>query len=109
MQLTNAPTYFTYNNNNTRLVFIDGTSIDTLPKLYTTLQVQLSIPSYFGHNLDALEEVLHDLEWVQQQNIHFIILQPSTLLSTDAAAKQSLLDILSSLHNNKYTVTICGV
>ncbi len=67
-----AATYFSTNNE--RFVFIDGNTCDSVEKCYATLQQQLSIPDYFGHNLDALEEVLADIEWVQEEIVQIILL-----------------------------------
>ena len=63
-----------YKTNNERLVFIDGNACDTLDKCYASLVQQLSLPDYFGFNLDALEEVLSDLNWVKEEKVHIIIL-----------------------------------
>ncbi len=93
-----------YTENNTRYVFIDGTICDTIDKCYTTLQLQLSIPDYFGHNLDALEEVLADLEWVTEEKVHLIVLNSTTLLQHDTATRDAFISILNSIDNNKIQV-----
>jgi RNAse (barnase) inhibitor barstar len=87
--------------NNTRYVFVDGNANDTLEKCYATLQTQLSIPEYFGHNLDALEEVMHDLDWIQEEKICIIISAEKALLQNEAEFKNDFLEILetSSLEN----------
>jgi RNAse (barnase) inhibitor barstar len=97
-----------YTSNNERFVFIDGNSCDTLDKCYNTLQQQLSIPDYFGHNLDALEEVLADVEWVAEEKIHIIILSKTDLLKNDIEKKQSFLDVINSNDNKKISITILG-
>jgi RNAse (barnase) inhibitor barstar len=105
--IKNIPTAY-YASNNERLIFIDGNSCDTLDKCYSTLQQQLSIPDYFGHNLDALEEVLADAEWIAEEKIHILILNPTDLLKNDAAKKEAFLDVISSSDNEKIRVSVLG-
>ncbi len=103
---TTSNTYYT--NNNERIVFIDGNCCDTIEKCYTTLQQQLSIPNYFGHNLDALEEVMADAEWIKEEKIHIVILNEKDLLKNDLASKNSFLDIIKNNDNEKIFVTVLG-
>jgi RNAse (barnase) inhibitor barstar len=94
--------------NNERIVFIDGNTCDTIDKCYTTLQQQLSIPDYFGNNLDALEEVLADIEWIEEEKVQLVILNETGLLKNDILRKDVFMDILKNNGNNKLTVTIVG-
>lgn len=97
--INNSTSFFV--DNNTRYVFIDGNANDTLQACYFTLQTQLSIPDYFGYNLDALEEVMHDLDWIQEEKICIIISSENNLLQNEESAKKDFLEILetSSLEN----------
>ncbi len=95
-----------FSKNNERIVFIDGNTCDTIEKCYTTLQQQLSIPDYFGHNLDALEEVLADLEWVEEEVIQIILLNETALLKNDLLKKDALMDILKNNENDKILITV---
>jgi RNAse (barnase) inhibitor barstar len=97
-----------YSNNNNRFVFIDGNTCDTIEKCYTTLQQQLSIPDYFGKNLDALEEVMADLEWINEEKVNIIILNEKDLLKNDESLKASFLDILKHTENSIITITTLG-
>ena len=58
-----------YTENNIRYIFIDGNTCKKINSCYTTLQQQLSLPLYFGNNLDALEEVLSDLDWITEYKV----------------------------------------
>jgi RNAse (barnase) inhibitor barstar len=97
-----------YKVNNERIVFIDGNTCDTIEKCYATLQQQLSIPDYFGYNLDALEEVLADAEWIEEEKIHIIILNENDLLKNDLLRKDAFMDIIINTGNKKMAVTVLG-
>lgn len=91
-------------DNNTRYVFIDGNANDNLQKCYTTLQSQLSIPDYFGDNLDALEEVMHDLDWVLEEKICIVIANEKSLLQNEVTFKNDFLEILETSSLEKVSV-----
>ena len=93
-----------YTENDTRYVFLDGGSCKKIDDCYASLQQQLSIPVYFGKNLDALEEVLDDLEWVKEKRIKIIILDNGSLLQHDLAKKNAFLEILHTAGNKKLTI-----
>jgi RNAse (barnase) inhibitor barstar len=97
-----------FSENNIRYVFIDGTVCKQINECYATLQRQLSLPDYFGNNLDALEEVLSDLDWISEAEVKIIILNPSELLVNDADKKESFLDILNSCENEKLEIVYLG-
>jgi RNAse (barnase) inhibitor barstar len=97
-----------YAENNTRYVFLDGKSCKKMEDCYDTLQQQLSLPAYFGKNLDALEEVLDDLEWIKEKNIKIIISDLASLLQDDLAKKENFLDILHAAENKKIAIIYLG-
>lgn len=97
-----------YSANDERLVFIDGNTCDTIEKCYATLVQQLSLPDYFGFNLDALEEVLADLEWVEEKRVRIIVLNEKELLKNDTTRKDAFLDIITNNDNERIYVTILG-
>jgi len=102
-KVTNSEQYFLVHNN-TRFVFIDGNANDTVEKCYKTLQAQLSIPDYFGQNLDALEEVMNDLDWILESEIIITISAPAMLLQNDIASKNDFLEILETSSLEKVKV-----
>lgn len=95
-------TYFS--ENNTRYVFLDGSACDHIDKCYDSLQQQLSIPEYFGKNLDALEEVLADLEWIDEAKIKIIISNESAFLKNSDPKKKDFFDVLNSSENEKLEI-----
>ncbi|MES1221672.1 MAG: barstar family protein [Bacteroidota bacterium] len=98
-----------YTDNNTRYVFLDGLACKKLDACFTSLQEQLSIPDYFGKNLDALEEVLDDLEWIKEEKIKIIISHVSSLLENNPAKKKIFLEILHADNNKKIEIIYLGV
>lgn len=106
--VTNASANY-YAENNTRYVFLDGNTCKQLDLCYATLQQQLSLPDYFGKNLDALDEVLADLDWIKEQKIKVIILNQDALLSNDLSKKSIFLDILNSCKNEKLEIIYLGI
>lgn len=97
-----------YSENNIRYVFLDGMLCRNLDQCYDTLQEQLSFPDYFGRNLDALEEVLSDLEWIKEEKVKIIILNTEQLLINDLKKRKAFLDILNSSDNKKIEVVYLG-
>lgn len=97
-----------YAEKNVRYVFIDGCVCQTIDQCYSTLKVQLSLPGYFGNNLDALEEVLSDLDWINEEKIKIIIFQPDVLLSKDISKKKDFLEILNTCDNKKIKIIYLG-
>lgn len=93
-----------FSENNIRYVFLDGRACKQIDDCYTTLRLQLSLPDYFGNNLDALEDVLSDLEWINEEKVRMIILNQSELLTIDSHKKESFLDILNSCDNEKLEI-----
>lgn len=97
-----------YVENEIRFVFLDGNSCKTIEQCYVTLKDQLSLPDYFGNNLDALEEVLGDLDWLTEGTIKFIILNSKKLLSEDISKKDSFLEILNTSENERLEIIYLG-
>lgn len=96
-----------YAENETRFVFIDGNACTTLNDCYDTLSRQLSLPDYFGHNLDALEEVLEDLDWIEEKKVKIIFSNMASLLKNENK-KEAFLDIFASVENEKVEVIFLG-
>ena len=93
-----------FSENNVRYVFIDGRSCQQIEACYKSLQQQLSLPGYFGNNLDALEEVLSDLDWIKEAKVKIIILNLSELLTIDSHKKETFLAILNACENEKLEI-----
>lgn len=98
-----------YSTEKTRYAFIDGMACTTIEKAYKRLQDQLSFPDYFGHNLDSLDEVLSDLDWIDKPRIRLIITDVPNLLSDDVDKKESFLEVISEHENERLEVVFFGL
>lgn len=84
-----------YTENGTRYVWMDGNACKKIESCYDLLAEQLSFPDYFGRNLDALQDVMGDLDGVQEEKIKLIISNMNALLMHDAHKKKLFLEILN--------------
>lgn len=83
----------------TRVVLMHGKAIQTLDQFYSDIQAALQIPAYFGQNLDALEEILADLSWIEEPHTLLIIYRSELLLKTLTNERESLLMVLKESTN----------
>jgi RNAse (barnase) inhibitor barstar len=67
----------------TLVVVVDGAQIDTLNKFYEQLIVQLKLDNDFGRNLDAFDEMINDLDWLDEKYIHLIFRNYDSFLSEE--------------------------
>ncbi len=98
-----------YTENNMRYVFIDGNACRKIDACYAILQEQLSIPNYFGKNLDALEEILSDMDWIAEKKVKLILSNTHALLDKDLSKKAIFMNILHTCQNEKIEITCLGV
>lgn len=59
-------------NSTTLVVEVDGNNILTLTEFYTSFAKSLAFPDYFGHNLDSFDEMINDLEWIKEKEVHIV-------------------------------------
>ncbi|MDZ7898866.1 MAG: barstar family protein [Arcicella sp.] len=79
----------------TLVVVIDGEQIDTLDKFYQELIVQLKLDDDFGCNLDAFDEMINDLDWLDETSIYLIFKNYDDFLSEENdEAREIILTIL---------------
>ena len=77
----------------TLFVIIDGEKCTTRKDLFQTFQESMSFPDYFGQNLDALFDMLTDLNWLVYEHIYIIILHPDTLCQNTHIEKEELTEL----------------
>ena len=76
------------------LKVIKGRHCKTPASLFAEFARALEFPDYFGHNWDALEECLTDLEWLPAKGYILLITDAAHVLSNDEAEYETFLEIL---------------
>lgn len=77
------------------LKVIKGRHCKTPATLFAEFARALEFPDYFGHNWDALEECLTDLEWIPAKGYVLLITDAAHVLSNDETEYETFLEILS--------------
>jgi hypothetical protein len=73
---------------------IKGAKCQTAASLLTECARALDFPDYFGHNWDALEECLADLEWLPAKGYILLITDAAHVLPDDEEEYETFLEIL---------------
>jgi len=76
------------------LKVIKGAKCQTTDGLLTECARVLDFPDYFGHNWDALEECLADLEWLPAKGYILLITDAAHVLPDDETHYETFLEIL---------------
>ena len=76
------------------LKVIQGAKCRTIAGLLTECARALGFPDYFGHNWDALEECLTDLEWLPAKGYILLFTNAAHVLPTDETEYETLLEVL---------------
>ena len=76
------------------LKIIKGLHCKTPATLLAEFARALEFPDYFGHNWDALEECLTDLEWLPAKGYIVLITDAAHVLSNDDTEYETFLEIL---------------
>ena len=72
------------------------TTLDERRALLTAIGRELRFPSYYGRNLDALEECLNDLSWLPAGEVVLIWDGADALRQTDPRGHRVLLEVLAA-------------
>lgn len=78
------------------LARIDGAQAATLKDFFAQIEKELQLPDYFAHNLDSLDELLNDLEWIKKSDVALVISRFEQFLANEKK-KTKLLDLLGLL------------
>ena len=76
------------------LKVIKGRHCKTPANLFAEFARALEFPDYFGHNWDALEECLADLEWLPAKGYIVLITEAGHVLPDDEEEFETFLEIL---------------
>jgi RNAse (barnase) inhibitor barstar len=74
---------------------LSGKKCKTKGGLLTEFAQVLEFPDYFGHNWDALEECLMDLEWLPAKGYVLCVTEAEHVLAGDDEEYETLLEVLS--------------
>lgn len=72
-----------------------GSKCCTTAGLFSEFERALNFPDYFGHNWDALEECLADLEWFPAKGYVLLVTEAERVLSGDEDDYETFLEVLS--------------
>jgi RNAse (barnase) inhibitor barstar len=76
------------------LKVIKGRHCKTPANLFDEFARALEFPDYFGHNWDALEECLTDLEWLPAKGYILLVTDAAHVLPNDDTEYETFLEIL---------------
>jgi RNAse (barnase) inhibitor barstar len=76
------------------LKVIKGRRCKTPANLFAEFAQALEFPDYFGHNWDAMEECLADLEWLPAKGYVLLITNAGDVLPDNAEEYETFLEIL---------------
>jgi RNAse (barnase) inhibitor barstar len=80
-----------------RIGQIDGAKTPTLKSFYQAIEKALSFPDHFEHNLESLDELLNDLEWIKQADVALYFTNTEGFLAQEKPAKAvELLNLLDA-------------
>ncbi len=74
---------------------IHGKKCRTPAGLFDEFARALAFPDYFGHNWDALEECLADLDWLPAKGYILLITDSQAVLPDDEEEYETLLEVLA--------------
>lgn len=82
-----------------RIAWIRGTLCMTKPMLFREWASALQFPEYFGHNWDALEECMSDLEWLPALAYVIVVTEGDSILSEDTDKANAFATLMSILRD----------
>ncbi len=74
---------------------IHGKQCGTSSGVFQEFAQRLDFPDYFGHNWDALEECLADLEWLPSKGYVLLITDAEAVIPNDEEEYETFLEILN--------------
>jgi|GEM_PF-1523654 RNAse (barnase) inhibitor barstar len=82
--------------NNKKVIHVEGQELTELEAFYKFMVQELEFPEYFDDNLDALYDMLTDLQWLSQNCFEIVIRDFGELLSAeDFETKASVISVLN--------------
>ncbi|MCE7073578.1 barstar family protein [Dyadobacter sp. CY327] len=77
---------------------VDGSKATSLKDFYQEISTAMHFPEHDGKNLDALDEMLNDLEWIKEQKVIIYIENSADWLAREKSEEKllSVIDILDA-------------
>jgi RNAse (barnase) inhibitor barstar len=77
---------------------IDGQKATSLKDFYAEISTAMRFPEYDGKNLDALDEMLNDLSWIEEKKVIIYITDSADWLSKEKSEEKLLtvIDIMDA-------------
>ena len=72
---------------------IDGLKASSMKDFHEQIGFAMQFPDYSGKNLDALDEMLNDLEWIKQEKVIIYINNSADWLSKEKS-EEKILNVL---------------
>ncbi|TDE13829.1 barstar family protein [Dyadobacter psychrotolerans] len=72
---------------------IDGLKTSSMKDFHEQIGLAMQFPDYSGKNLDALDEMLNDLEWIKQEKVIIYIKNSADWLSKEKS-EEKILNVL---------------
>jgi hypothetical protein len=82
-----------------KLVHLDGKTIKSKQDLFDQFQQIMQFPDYFGHNWDALDEFLRDLEWLPSLGYILYFSSPEVFINTSPIEFKIFLEVIQSSYD----------
>ena len=98
--------FYIHSESNMYLAFLDGKHCQSIDQFHIKIAEALQFPDYYGQNLDALDEMLNDLEWINQNHILLIIQRSHLWLSDNDEMKADILQILSDVSSKSFEIIL---
>jgi hypothetical protein len=81
---------------------VDLAGVRSKAELLAALAARLQFPEWFGHNWDALNDVLAELAWEQSNGVMLTLEHCGDLAIADPDAFETALEVLDSVAENCY-------
>jgi RNAse (barnase) inhibitor barstar len=84
---------------------VRGSHAESLASFFNEISAALQFPPYFGHNLNALDECLGDLEWLPADKYVLFFLDADRLLKQEKPEIfQSLIKLLNDVAHERKSI-----
>lgn len=76
---------------------IDGNRCKDIKSFLIEIGRAFSFPEYYGENLDALDDCLNDLDWIEKDNYVLVINNYESFLSGENSDRDSIDNLLTEV------------